>query len=49
MAERITIMLDTEIVKQVRIKQADLIKKHSKNFSFSKVLGMVIEKGLKDE
>ena len=47
MTERITIMLDTEITKKIRSLQADLIKKHTKNFSFSRVLSMVIEKGLK--
>ncbi len=46
MAKRITIMLDAELDKKIRIKQADLIKKENKSFSYSKVLGMVVKKGL---
>jgi len=47
MAERITVMLDTKLVKKLRILQATEIAKSNKSISFSKVLNTVITRGLK--
>ncbi|MEK0349525.1 MAG: hypothetical protein QQN62_07680 [Nitrosopumilus sp.] len=47
MSKRITVVLDDDLVKKLRKKQADLIKKSVKSVSFSSVLNetlrMVIE------
>ena len=45
-ATRITIMLDNDLAKKLRIKQASLIKKTNKNISFSKVLNDYLRKVL---
>jgi len=47
MAKRITIMVEDEIDSKLRIMQANLIKTEMKSISYSKVLGMVLKKGLK--
>lgn len=47
MAERITIMLDDELVKKIRAKQAKLIKDSTKSVSFSAVLNQVLKEALK--
>lgn len=36
--ERITIMLDSDLVSKIRNRQADLMKKLDKNISFSSVV-----------
>ncbi|MHA7647983.1 hypothetical protein [Nitrosopumilus sp. S4] len=38
MAERITIMLDDDLVKKLRLKQSQIIQKSSSNVSFSRVV-----------
>jgi len=47
MAKRITIMLDDDLDKKVRLKQADLIRKTQKSISFSSVINDVIRGKLK--
>lgn len=42
MAKRITIMLDDDMDKKLRMKQADLIRKTQKSISFSKVINDVL-------
>ncbi len=37
-SDRITIMIDKEVAKKLRARQADLLKKSNKSVSFSKVL-----------
>ena len=47
MAERITIMLNSEIAKKLRLLQAKKIKDSSSTVSFSRIVNEVLEKGLK--
>jgi len=47
MGMRITILLDEEFMKKIRLHQAKLNKKSSKIVSFSKVLNDVLKEGLK--
>ncbi|MCA9811363.1 MAG: hypothetical protein KC483_00680 [Nitrosarchaeum sp.] len=47
MAERITIMLDSEIAKKLRNLQAKKLKETSSSVSFSKIVNEILEKGLK--
>ncbi len=47
MAKRITIMLDDDLDKKLRIKQADLIKKTQESISFSKVINEVVRGKIK--
>jgi len=47
-AQRITIMLDDELAKKLRIIQAKLIKESAKSVSFSKVLNETVKQGLKN-
>lgn len=42
MAKRITIMIDDDLDKKVRLKQADLIRKRQKTVSFSSVINEVL-------
>ena len=37
-SQRITIMIDSDVAKKLRVIQADLLKKSNKSVSFSKVL-----------
>lgn len=46
MAERITIMLNSDIVKKLRTLQAKKIKESSSTVSFSRIINEVLEKGL---
>ncbi|MCZ6581666.1 MAG: hypothetical protein O6761_00625 [Thaumarchaeota archaeon] len=46
MINRITIAIDTEIEKKLRIMQANLIKKTNKSVSFSHVLNNILKDGL---
>jgi len=46
-ANRITVMLDKEIDKKLRNKQANMIKNTSGTVSFSRVLNEVLRKALK--
>ena len=47
MSKRITIMVKDDLDKKVRQTQAKLISKYSKNFSYSRVMSMLVKKGLK--
>ncbi len=47
MAKRITIMLDDDLDKKVRLKQADLIRKTQTSISFSSVINDVLRGKLK--
>ena len=40
-------MLDDELIKKLRAKQAKLIKESSKSVSFSRVVNELLRKGLK--
>lgn len=42
MAKRVTIMIDDDLDKKVRDKQAQLIKKESRSVSFSSVINDVL-------
>ena len=46
-SSRITIMIGNENHKKLRTKQAYLIKKDQTNYSFSKVINMVLDGKLK--
>ncbi len=47
MARRVTVILDDDLVKKLRERQAKLIKKSTSSVSFSKVLNETIRKNLK--
>ena len=47
MAIRITIMLDDDIAKKLRLKQAKLLMHSKKSISFSAVLNQIIRESLK--
>jgi hypothetical protein len=47
MAERITIMLNSDIAKKLRNLQAKKVKESASSVSFSRVINEVLEKGLK--
>ncbi len=44
---RITIMLDDDLVKKIRLIQSKLIKKRNESVSFSRVLNDLLRDGLK--
>jgi hypothetical protein len=47
MSDRLTIMLNSDIAKKLRILQAKKIKETSSTVSFSRIVNEVLEKGLK--
>jgi len=47
MARRITIMLDDDVFKKLRIKQAKLLSQSEHLISFSKVLNKTLRDGLR--
>jgi len=47
MGKRITIVLDDELVKKLREKQAKLIKGSAKSVSFSSVINQTLRKSIK--
>ncbi len=47
MPKRVTIMIDDDNDRKLRSKQADIIKKQSRSYSFSAVLNDVLRKSLK--
>lgn len=47
MYKRITIMLEDDIDKKLRAKQAEMIKKSSSSISFSMVINETLRKNLK--
>lgn len=48
MAQRITIMLDEELVKRLRNTQAKMIKDSGDSVSFSKVVNQILKKCFKN-
>lgn len=47
MGKRVTIILDDELIKKIRIRQAKLIQKSVKSVSFSKIINDLVRNGLK--
>jgi len=47
MYKRITIVIDDDLVKKLREKQAKLIKESTKSVSFSRVVNETLRKGFK--
>lgn len=47
MGKRITVMIDDDLDKKIRQVQAKMIQNESKSVSFSRVLNIFLEKGLK--
>jgi len=47
MGKRVTIILDDDLLKKLRLLQAKLIKESSTSVSFSKVINEVCKKSLK--
>ncbi len=47
MSKRVTIVLDDDLVKKLRDKQAKLIKESAKSVSFSRVVNETLRKGIK--
>ena len=47
MAKRVTIMLDDDLDRKVRLRQAELIKKNQKSTSFSSVINNVLRGKIK--
>ncbi len=47
MGRKITIVLDEELEKKLRLIQSKFVKNSIKSISFSHVLNMVLEEGLK--
>ena len=46
MSRRVTVMLDDEVMKKLRVKQAMMIKKSSKSVSLSKVITEILDQAL---
>ncbi|WP_299290826.1 hypothetical protein [Nitrosopumilus sp.] len=46
MAERITIMLNSDIAKKLRNMQAKKVKESASSVSFSRIVNEVLQKGL---
>ena len=47
MGKRVTIVLDDDLIKKLREKQAKLIKESTSSVSFSRVLNETVRKSLK--
>lgn len=47
MAKRVTIMIDDDLDKKLRLRQAKLIQQEQASYSYSKVLNETIRKVLK--
>ena len=47
MSKRVTIMLDDDNDRKLRARQADIIKKQSRSYSFSAVVNDALRKSLK--
>lgn len=46
-SDRVTIMIDKDLAKKLRLRQAKLITTSSKSVSFSRVLNDILRKALK--
>ncbi len=47
MAKRVTIMIDDDLDKKLRIRQAKMIQQEQSSYSFSRVINDVVRKTLK--
>jgi len=47
MSKRVTIMIDEDLDKKLRLRQAKLIQQEQSSYSYSKVLNEVLRKSLK--
>ncbi len=47
MSKRITVVLDDDIDKKLRLRQAKMIQQNQSSYSYSKVLNDVLRKSLK--
>ncbi len=47
MAKRVTIMIDDDLDKKLRLRQAKLISQEQRSYSYSKVLNDAVRKALK--
>ena len=46
MTKRITIMLDDDIDRKIRLMQSKIIKKENKSISFSSVINLLLEENI---
>jgi hypothetical protein len=46
LAKRITIMLDDDIDRKIRLMQSKIIKKENKSISFSSVINLLLEENI---
>ncbi len=47
MSKRVTIMIDEDLDKKLRLRQAKMIQQNQSSYSYSKVLNDVLRKSLK--
>ncbi len=47
MSRRVTIMIDDDLDKKVRLKQAKMIQQEQSSYSYSKVINETLRKSLK--
>ena len=47
MSKRVTIMIDEDLDKKIRLMQAKIIQKESNHVSYSRVLNDLLRKGVK--
>ncbi len=47
MSKRVTIMIDEDLDKKLRLKQAKLISQEQSSYSYSRTLNDAVRKGLK--
>ena len=47
MAKRITIMIDEDLDKKLRLRQAKMIQQEQSSYSYSRVLNDILRKSLK--
>ena len=47
MAKRVTIMIDSELDKKLRVMQAKMIQKENKSISYSYVVNLLLQESLK--
>ena len=47
MSKRVTIMIDEDLDKKLRLRQAKMILQEQSSYSYSKVLNEILRKGLK--
>ena len=47
MSRRVTVVIDEDLDKKIRLRQAKLIRQEQSSYSYSRVLNETIRKGLK--